>query len=456
MKSLLCRGLAAIAAWLPLVLPAHAAPAAPKADASSVSYQLGTLDTVRSLYPDASWLPAPYQPYYKDLAETIRKYTLQSLQRDGVENPTVDVQVQGTGAAAKVSVTIRPRNAVTQRYATVHPAFLARGQAARTGVAACEKDKACWKDDSATRPHPHGGPQPWALYLPFGMAMAKAQGVMFMDYPPAVSLQQADYLSNFTMCRWNQVMGAAGSPNPLENAVIIDARPIAAPGAGEDALMPNPATWFNSKTGAEYLTPMLQLRTARAGTKAATTLPVTVFGATPRAAWGELVGQKNLHVGSVGSTALGGQKAKTPWLATNHPDVTTYNCCPGDGSASCKGSTRLVESAQTDFIAACWTLAMSGAKPPAPDAAHQQCTAAWKDQPTPANKQALCVQAKFDNQNKAARCSTYEEAWNYCAAHGGNPCATLDCQVDAKAEPNPPLPPPDKRPWGSAKACAMF
>jgi hypothetical protein len=34
--------------------------------------------------------------------------------------------------------------------------------------------------------------------------------------------------------------------------------------------------------------------------------------------------------------------------------------------------------------------------------------------------------------------------------------ATLDCQVDTKAEPNPPLPPPDRRPWGSTKACSIF
>ncbi len=434
----------------------YATPAA--AAASAVIYSLGPRSRVQALYPDASWLPKQYKDLYPDLATTIGKYTQQSLKRDGVPDATVNVTFVGEGDP-QVQVSIVPDNAITRRYAKLHPAFLGSktGQAALKAVQACQHDASdprCWQE-----PDPPKYDQPWAFYLPLGMSLAKAPMVMFMDYPPAASLKQGDYLLNFTLCRWNQVLGAAGMAHPDRTNVIVDARPIAAPGAGMDALMPYPPDWFNSPKGAVYLTPMLQQMTTPQAIRAPAgrTLPVAVFGSKPRETWAALIGRKNLKVLSVGESALGGQARKTSWITTNHPDVTTYNCCPGDPSSNCKGadSANLVGSEQTDFVAACWIKAMAVAHPPTAQQAKDRCTAVWVTHASAQNKQSLCVQAKYDNQNKAARCPSYGAAWNYCAANNGNACASYDCNYDA-AKATLPLPPVAKRPFGSEKNCSTF
>jgi hypothetical protein len=411
---------------------------------------------VQQLYPDASWLPKEYQAPYPDLVRTIEHYTRQSLERDGVRDPQVKVSVVQRGGVEQVQVSIRPANAVTTRYAQVHPAFLDRmhGRAALRAVQACMKSESpakCWD------PKPRAG-QPWAFYLPLGMAMAANTSIMFMDYPPVPALLAKDYLNNFTLCRWTQVLNGAGVREVLPLQAIVDARPIAAPGAGEDALMPDPAVWFNSAAGAPYLTPMIELRTTPAGKSAVTMLPVAVFGASPRAAWGSIVGAPKLAVLDVGESRIGNDKRKTPWIVTNHPDVTTYNCCPGDPSAQCRPSgsysnQNLIASEQTDFVAACWIRTMTGARPPSAAKAKQQCEARWVSKPSAADRQTLCVQAKLDNNNREARCDNFEEAWNYCAANAANACASFDCKYD-KATVKLPLPPMAQRPYSAEQNCA--
>ncbi len=440
---------AVIAAWL--------ASSANAAAANAVTYLIGDKATVQQLYPDASWLPKEYQAPYPDLARTIEHYTQQSLERDGVRNPQVKVSFVPRDGAEHVQVSITPANAVTKRYAQVHPAFLDRVH----GQAALRAAQACMKSDSPTKcwdPKPRPG-QPWAFYLPLGMAMAKNQSIMFMDYPPVPALLARDYLNNFTLCRWTQVLNGAGVRDYLPLQAIVDARPIAAPGAGEDALMPDPNLWFDTATGAPYLTPMLQLRTTPAAAAAQKMLPVAVFGSSPRKAWGSIVGQSSLKVLDVGESRIGGEKRATPWIVTNHPDVTTYNCCPGDPSAKCQPSSggmsnqELLASEQKDFVAACWIKTMSAGKPPSAAAAKQQCEARWVGKPNAADRQTLCVQAKLDNNNRDARCGNFEEAWNYCAANGANACASFDCKYD-KAKVRLPLPPVAQRPYSAEQNCA--
>ena len=204
---------------------------------------------------------------------------------------------------------------------------------------------------------------------------------------------------------------------------------------------------------------MLQLSTTPARSSQTQTLPVAVFGSTPRKTWGAIVGRSNLRVLDTGESAFGGQRHKTPWIVTNHPDVTTYNCCPGDPSAKCAPSSggssnqELIKSEQTDFVAACWIRTMTGARPPTAAQAKSQCEAAWITRPSATHRQALCVQAKLDNQNSAARCRTYEQAWHYCAANQANACATLDCSYD-EAKATLPLPPLSQRLAGGGGNCA--
>ncbi|MEX8507069.1 MAG: hypothetical protein AB3X46_02010 [Leptothrix ochracea] len=446
---------------LSIVLAATSITATAATTPASISYTLGPKAMVQRLYPDASWLPADYAGNYPDLAATIEKFTLQSLARDGVTDAKVTVSFPKSKGQIQVRVKIEPTSAlgrtVARRYAKVHPQLLdaTHAQAALSAVTACQAAQtspaapACWDP----QPVAH---QPWALYLPLGLPMAAQRSVLFLDYPPIPALTGQDYLNNFTMCRWERIMGAAGATNPHAFEAIVDSRPIAAPGSGAEKLLPNPQTWFNSPTGAVYLTPTLQLLSSPPHASSKQTLPVAVFGSAPRATWAQIVGQKTVKVMDVGTTPLGGQARQTPWIATNHPDVTSYNCCPGDPAASCAGSHDLLADEQLDFVAACWLQTMSAPGAPTAEVAKQRCQTTWQDsassQPSAQAKQTLCVQAKLDNQNRSAQCASFEEAWNYCSAHDANACATFDCTFDA-TQVKQPVPALDLRPTGWQDTC---
>jgi hypothetical protein len=94
------------------------------------------------------------------------------------------------------------------------------------------------------------------------MPLVNQQAVILLDYPPAVSLIAGDYLKNVTMERWSRVLAAAGVSNPVLYETIVDTRPIAAPGTGQTAYLPDPATYFNApNTDHFYITPMVALLT---------------------------------------------------------------------------------------------------------------------------------------------------------------------------------------------------
>ena len=425
---------------------------APQARASSPSdavvYDLGAESTLRDLYPDASWLPEAYADGYTNLAETIEHYTEQSLRRDGVESPRVDVRFVGEDSTRTVRVTIHPDNEITRRYAEVHPSFFDADHAgqARVGVAACKAADGCWD------PKPREG-EPWAMFLPLGLPMATQQTVLFLDYPPIPALTGRDYLNNYTMCRWGRVMGAAGADTPTAFETIFDARPIAAPGSGESAYLPDPISRFDTRkaSGGDYLGPMLQLLTATdQGSR-----PVAVFGSDARTAWARMVGRKSVDVLDAGTTHLAKDAPATPWIATNHPDVTSYNCCPGDPASRCGDSHDLLADEKKDFVAACWLITMGEKPGQSPETVRQQCETRWMTAPDDSAKQALCVQAKLDNNNPAATCGSYTEAWNYCSAHEANACASYDCQYDPK-KVSQPVPAPADRPAGWDRTCNRY
>ncbi|KTG17702.1 hypothetical protein AUR63_07740 [Guyparkeria sp. XI15] len=413
-----------------------------------VVYTLGSESTLRNLYPDASWLPSAYADSYTNLAETIEHYTEQSLRRDGVEAPRVDVRFIEENETRNVEVTIHPDNEITRRYADIHPAFFDSDHAgqARAGVSACKATKGCWD------PKPRAD-QPWAMFLPLGLPLATQQTVLFLDYPPIPALTGRDYLNNYTMCRWGRLMGAAGAATPTAFETIVDARPIAAPGSGESQYLPDPITHFNTDTaaGGDYLAPMLQLLTESDGTSR----PIAVFGSDARDAWANMVGRKSVDVLDAGTTHLAKSAPATPWIATNHPDVTSYNCCPGDPASRCGNSHNLIGDEKKDFVAACWLITMSETPGQSPETVRQQCEKRWMSAPNAQAQQALCVQAKLDNNNPAATCSSYTEAWKYCAAHGANACASHDCQYDAD-KVSGPVAVPSERPAGWGRTCNSY
>ncbi|WP_322520688.1 hypothetical protein SR882_07775 [Guyparkeria halophila] len=417
-------------------------------ESDGVVYDLGSESTLRNLYPDASWLPAAYAGDYTNLAETIEHYTEQSLRRDGVEAPRVDVRFVDRDSTRTVRVTIHPENEITRRYADLHPAFFDSDHAgqARAGVEACKAAKGCWD------PKPRQG-QPWAMFLPLGLPMATQQTVLFLDYPPIPALTGRDYLNNYTMCRWGRVMGAAGADTPTAFETIVDARPIAAPGSGESQYLPDPITRFdtNTATGADYLSPMLRLLTE---TDQASR-PVAVFGSDARNAWARMVGRTSVDVLDAGTTHLAKDAPATPWIATNHPDVTSYNCCPGDPASRCGDSHNLVADEKKDFVAACWLITMSEKPGQSPETVRQQCENRWMNAPDDQAQQALCVQAKLDNNNPAATCRSYTDAWNYCSAHNTNACASYDCHYDLD-KVSQPVPAPSERPAGWGQTCNQY
>lgn len=419
--------------------PAPAAkPAAAAAWPGSVTYALGR--DIGKLYPNASWLPQDYQDYqskYRSLGGSIQMFTEQSLQRDGISYTSVKADDNGT-------VTLTGTDRRLAQYAQMHPAFADKAHAtqALNGVTRCQETGPvapskyrCWD------PVPLIG-QAWALFLPLGMPLVNQQAIILLDYPPAVSLLHGDYLKNATMDRWSRVLAAAGVANPVLYETIVDTRPIAAPGTGQADYLPDPADYFNARPDRFYITPMVSLLTnPPSNTSATNSLPVQVLGGPAQRAWCAAVGE-TVHTLSTGSTTLPGATKATSWVAGNHPNVTSYQCCPNDPYQKCTdtGTTpptksySLIADEQVDLQVACTIMTLSRNQSLAPAKASETCSAAWGGDPAkllPANARTLCVQAKLDNQNPAAKCSTVEAAEAYCTAYGNNACFDFTCSVPA-------------------------
>lgn len=397
---------------------------------TEVTYSLGDTAMVSELYPDASWLPAAYKSDYPELYLTIKHFTEQSLQRDGIAYESVYVAVGDT-----VEVTITTSDARAQAYATMHPVFLDQDHAVQglDGVTLCLGTEGCWD--------PHPGNEPWAFYLPLGLPLASQRAIMLLDYPPATSLDERDYLDNFTMDRWTRILGAAGIEQPLLYETIVDTRPIAAPGSGQASYLPDPIAYFDTQASGEssrfYITPMLTLLAdppANHSSKA--TLPVVVLGSPARTAWGTIIDYQGqgakVPVLAVGTVTLQDASKPTAWVAGNHPTVTTYQCCPGDPYPGCDGSFELVPDEQIDFQVACIAMLLGQDPTMNPTDAQQKCAQQWGgsfESLSPAAQHTICIQAKLDNDNPSARCASQADAAAYCDAHDNNACATYDCSL---------------------------
>lgn len=411
----------------------------------TVSYKLGTYSTLMKLYPDFTWVPAPvYTDYYRALLKTIYSFTASSLQRDNIAYSNLNVSPSpGLGLIIVSFDTSDPSAAA---YASVHPNFFNSAHAgqALVGVNYCKSVGGCWDNSN---PMPNS--QPWSMFLPLGLAMVNQPVLLFLDYPPAISLMQKDYLNNFTMQRWNRVNASAGALNSNLYSTIVDSRPIGAPGSGQTSTLPNATTYFNSPSGpgGYYLNPMLQLLSDTPNnTNPDHTAPIVALGTPARETWGKIINYQGTGatppVPSVGTFAFPGASKKTAWIATNHPDVTTYNCCAQDSYCGpiappaqwCGGSNglgqypsnMLYQCEQLDLTVSCWEVAMGQNHSQDPQVVWNSCYNQWFS-PNSNNAHQICINAKLDNNNPQARCSNYKAADNYCYAHSDNPCATLDC-----------------------------
>ncbi len=197
-----------------------------------------------------------------------------------------------------------------------------------------------------------------------------------MNYPPAVSLEQKDYLNNNTMKRWSGVLEAVGIQNPVLYETIVDGRPITAAGSNLKHPLPDITTYFNSP-GNNYVTPMISLLTQ--SSTPGYTLPVTVLGAPAGVDWAKVIGVPSVKPGDVGTTNVISAGKKTAWVAGNHPNVTSYQCCPGDPSKDCQAhdgypvADQLIPDAKTDLMVACIEQGLATNPSADPNAVKAQC-----------------------------------------------------------------------------------
>lgn len=380
------------------------------------------------LYPDASWLPDTYKPYYPYLWESIQLYTQQSVDRSGLQHTKVWVQ---TSDRHPPRVTLMgPDKAAMEKFAKAHQAFLSRKHATQGlyGVRKCMKSTDAATGGPCWDPHPDKT-YPWAFFLPLGMAIVNQPVVNFMNYPPAVSLEQYDYLNNATMTRWSGVLQSVGIENPVQYETIVDGRPIAAAGTGQSEYLPDINAYFNSR-GNEYVTPMISLLAE--SDDANYSKAVVILGAPAGADWAKVIGAQSVKPGDVGTTTVISKGKKSNWVAGNHPNVTSYQCCPGDPSAKCQASGSypasfdLIPDEQTDMMVACIEKGL-GENPAADvEALKLACQSAWNSNQIPAaNQTTLCIRERLDySWNGIGNCKTTAEAVAFCQRHSDNACAT--------------------------------
>ncbi len=445
---------------------------------SATKYSLGP--TAATLYPDASWLPKAYATLYPSLDATIASFTKQSLYADGIA---------ATVTVANGTITLSSSDPHAAWYARQHVALLDDQHAghALAPIAACQQSHTppridatflqppsgagCWDpyNASATKPYPLYPTQPWALFLPLGLAMVNQRAVTLLDYPPAVSLkttwkasdQTPIYLQNYTMERWGRILDAAASPStvsPLLFETIVDSRPIAAPGAagsvkGSSLKPPSISTYLPPPSAFDgtYTTPMLSLLTNPPSNTSANGLPIQVLGGPAQAAWKSITRQDVKTLGT-GSYTFADTKKTSMWVAGNHPDFTTYLTCPTGASpaaTSAAAPADLIAGEKVDLQVACLIRAFAANPTLDAKSAQSQCT--WDGRSlNAADTHMLCVQAMLDNNDARLNCfanphgyhtpaqrkTAVDLAERFCAANHDNPCptdATAKCIGSAPA-----------------------
>lgn len=150
-------------------------------------------------------------------------------------------------------------------------------------------------------------------------------------------------------------------------------------------------------------------------------------GLRARDAWTTILGVESVGILDVGTTTLPGASKPTAWVASNHPDVTTYQCCPGDPNPnSCDDgdySYELVPDGEIDLQAACIVQGSSLEPGADPQEVKATCAALWKTDPPPANQTTIYVRARLNyDYTTSGQCKTASDAEAFCAAYGNNAC----------------------------------
>lgn len=401
---------------------------------------------------------------YGDLSSTIKYYTDLSIRRSSAKPGfSVDrVEYVSDYKQFKVSLSVEKGTSqdTVKTFSATHQKFLCIAAQGLNGINQCKDEQSyrCWQPKFYPDQALTSANYPWTFFLPLGMPMTNQKIVNFLNYPPFDALDSADYMKNFTMCRWNSVLLTAGIPDneTFLYETIVDSHPIAAPGSGQQHALPDATQYFNTPPYNYYDTPMVELF-ARSGQS--TTLPILVLGTDARAAWAKFIGLPELNYNPVTKKPFeqmpyvgtfvkgsGQEQMKMPWIASNHPDVTTYNCCAGDVNGGCSGgsygnSWSLLQDEGIDLTAICVSQTLSDNPGMDPLTARSSCQKQWTWTPddSSGNNHKICVQAKMDyNFTAKGQCETLQDAVAYCNHFNNNPCPT-----DISPNPNL-LPDPNK------------
>lgn len=414
----------------------------------SYSYTLSVEDA-EALYPNASWLPPAYAPCFTSLTDTVQTFTLASAINSHISNPTVKVIPAPTG---KLLIELGSTDATQAQLATFadrHRAFMPVAKEALAGVNYCKQQSDCWR--SATDVPGNGKcqtkPDVWALFVAWAVALDGYASINLMDYPPNSNMQNASSTDNVTMNRWRHVLATVGVPQAeiSDYEVIVNTRPIAAPGAGDHTKLPQSvdANDVFAGPGRDWIGKGLDFFTNPPSNQANNALPILILGSPARKTWSKLIGYSGdeveaacmysaadeVRVLGYGLTQLPGTGKQRWWVASNHPDTTMYNCCPNDPTKECQGpeNTNLVACDKVDLTAACMQFAFGrnpGASTKKGDEIFAGCSKKWNSaNPTADVATAICIDARMSyNFNSQGRCDCEKAAVAFCAANNSNAC----------------------------------
>ena len=395
----------------------------------SVTYELS--DHTDDVYPSENTVPKPYQEYYKGITDekSVELFTEASLTRDGITFDSVTVEFDGSIPAFVVTIETSDPNA--SAYSTVHPKSVDNFISAQRGTVSCMNTRDCWNKNNTHKD------EPWAFLAPLGLPMVAQRSVLMLNFPPVDALTEKDYLNNFTMDRWSNVLKAVGIENPTLYETIVDIRPIAAPASGTTENLPDAQKYFNDKTqttGDYYINPQLSLMVDPDPESSSHkhTLPLVVLGTPAREEWNTITGVGE-EVLKTGTATIPGASKPTPYILGNHPDVTTFQCCPGDTSSSCD-SHNLITDEEVDMQIACWTQAMSANPDADPDTTLANCKTKWVTDRSAQDDLTFCALARMDSQECFGKDIDFATAANYCKSHDNKPCATYACPTEIPAE----------------------
>ena len=119
-----------------------------------------------------------------------------------------DVRVEFDDNKGVYVVTIETSDPNASLYSTVHFKSTQNYVQAYIGAEKCMNTDDCWNKNNTHKD------EPWALLLPLGLPMIMQRSVLLLNYPPTDALTEKDYLNNFTMNRWSNVLKAVGIENP--------------------------------------------------------------------------------------------------------------------------------------------------------------------------------------------------------------------------------------------------